>query len=146
MTSCRSPANLNQKQPMFTLDSVTPVRRGWASDSEVIPSMDKEHCHRQRSERVLSTIHPTINLCAEAIPRFHGCYNGGNHNLLPRSARDDQQRGSVSETQLEEGLRHVGRSSSCRADRLYWRCSQVQFGLSPSPTEPRIAWRNSHTW
>ena len=144
--SCRSPPNLNQKQPMSMLDSVTPAPRGWASLSEVIPSADKGCCRRWRSERVLYTVHPTANLCAEPRPRFHGYHNRHNRSLLPRSARGVQQRGSVSVTRLEEGLWQVGQSSSYRADRLFLRRSQVQCELSASPREPRIALRKWHTW
>src|SRR4029077_11541322 len=91
------------------LDSVTPVGHGWASVSEVIPFVDNGHYHRQRSVHVPSPIHPTTNLCAQALPRFHGCYNRGNHSLAPRYARDDQRRGLVSEARLEVGLWHLGR-------------------------------------
>src|SRR5713226_8054867 len=132
---------------MSRLDSMTP-RRGLALVSEVIPSVDKGNSHRQRSAHVpqTRTIHSTTNLCAGAIPRFHGYYSEGNHSLLPHPARDDQRRGSVTETRSEEGLWHLGRTSFRRADKLFWRRSQGQLvESSPSPREPRIAWRNRHT-
>jgi len=133
---------------MSRLHSVPPVRRGWASVPEGILSVDKGHHRRQRSVHVpqTNTIHPTTNLCAEAIPRFHGCYNRGNHSLLPRSARDDQRRGTPSETQFQEGLWHPGRISFCRADKLSWRRSGQLVVSSPSPRKSRIAWRNLRKW
>ena len=48
----RLPLTHNERKPMSRLDSVTPVRRGLASVSEVIPSVDKGHYHRQRSAHV----------------------------------------------------------------------------------------------
>src|SRR5271155_406740 len=110
-------------QTMARLDSVTPVRRGSASVFEVILSVDKGHYYKQPSDHVLSTVHPTINLCARAIPRLPDCYNKGNHSPLPHSARDDQRGSSLFETRLEEGLWHFGRISFCRVDRLSWRQS-----------------------
>src|SRR5579864_1564926 len=91
-------------QMMARLDSVPPVRRGWASVFEVIPSVDKGHYYKQPSAHVPSTVHPTINLCAEAIPRLPDCRIEGNRSPLLHCVRDDQRGSSLFETRLEKGL------------------------------------------